>query len=230
MTLNFNPANDLAILDATETVTLERRATPLHDGTVTRIIVTHALRAEMKIGEPIVSSRRERRRQEPTDGRYLAYDVVWHLPTNQLDEPPCVGDRILDAVGRSWTILDTKSVTLNTRWCCTCRYSTIADELDNSINVLKAVDTKGECGAVVRTWRRWRTAVRAKIQPVENKAVAEHDAVGTTRRYRIFLAEDLALDHTHRIEGPDGAVYEIIQSTGYERLDQVAVLEAEKVG
>ena len=46
-------------------------------------------------------------------------------------------------------------------------------------------------------------------------------------RFRIFVAEDLDLDQTHRILGPDGTTYQIVSSLGTERIGELQVIEAE---
>jgi hypothetical protein len=49
----------------------------------------------------------------------------------------------------------------------------------------------------------------------------------TTARYRIFVEENIALDHTCRIRGPDGTIYTITGALGAERIGELQVIEAE---
>ncbi len=153
--------------------------------------------------------------------------MVWHLPVAELPSAPRLGDAIVDGQNCRWTILEVKRATLGTRWRCDARNVAVAFGLDDTISVLKATYVKGDCGAAEPRWRTWRTGVRARIQPQETKVVAEADSRATIARYRIFVEEDLDLDHTCRISGPDGTLYKIISATGAERIGELQVIDAE---
>ena len=78
-------------------------------------------------------------------------------------------------------------------------------------------------------WRTWRTGVRARIQPIETKIDADDVTPSTTTRYRIFVEEDLDLDHTCSIRGADGTIYSITSAIGDDRIGELQVIEAEVV-
>ena len=227
MTLDFDPAADLAeVFDNTESVTLLRRgSTPGTPGTV----IAHALRRAVTTQEAPARNRYNTWKQVPSDGRVAASSVTWHLPTDELSDAPRLGDVILDGDGRRWTILGVQRATLGTRWQCVSRDVALAYALDDTVSILKATYTKGDCGAAEATWRTWRTGVRARIQPAGVKATTEHGARQTTARYQIFLEEDLALDHSHRIQGPDGTLYGINGTLAAERIGELQSIDAEAV-
>ena len=214
MALNFDPSADFAAAaDGAEAVTLQRRGSaPGSPGTD----VAHALRRAVTTREAAESN-----------GYYTASDVTWHLPTEELGDAPELGDVITDGDGRHWTVLEVQLATLRTRWRCATRSLAIVYALDDTITVLKATYVKDDGGAAEPTWWPWKTGVRARIQPQAAKADSEHQARQTTARYRIFVEEDLAVDHTHRIEGPDGAIYKITGVTGAERIGELQTIEAE---
>ncbi len=56
------------------------------------------------------------------------------------------------------------------------------------------------------------------------------DAPSTTNRYRVFVEENIDLDHTCRIRGADGTIYTIINSSGAERIGELQVIEVERSG
>jgi len=227
MTLDFDPSDDLAkVADGTETVTLLRRgATPGSPGTV----LSGVLRGPAATAEPIVGNRHEVRRRADTHGKLLAHDLVWHLPADQLDEPPRPGDVVLDGSGGRWTILEAESVTLQTRWRANTRNLAVAHGLDDTVTILKATYAKGTGGAAEPTWHTWRAGVRARIQAQGASMDTEHRSRRTAARYRIFVDEDLPLDHTHRVQGPDGTSYRILGTSGAERLGEPQTIEAEVV-
>ena len=105
----------------------------------------------------------------------------------------------------------------------------MAHGLDDTISVLAATYAKGDCGAVEPTWRTWRTGIRARIQPATTETDTDHETRRTAVRYQILVAEDLALDHTHRILGPDGTVYTIRGTIGARRIGEVQSIDAETV-
>ena len=214
MTLAFDPSDDLAqVADGLETVTLARRgSTPGGPGTA----ITHALRRSMTMREAAAS-----------DGRYTVHDVVWHLPVAELVEPPRLGDMIQSGDGRQWTVLEVRGATLAARWRCTTRSLAVVYGLDNTITILQATYVKGDGGAAEATWLTWRTGVRARIQPDQSSIASQHEARQTTTRCKIFIEEQLALDQTHRIEGPDGTIYKVLGVTCAERLGELQTIEAE---
>jgi len=227
MPANFDPSADFSrVADNTESVTLLRRgAVSGEAGTV----VLHALRRAMQSGEFAAKNRDESRRYVNSDGQCIAADVDWHLPAAELEAPPSIGDTILDSVGRRWTILELELIMLRTRWKCSARELSIAYGLDDTVAILKVEYAKSDAGAAEPAWQIWRTGVRARIQPLEVKVDVEYSARCATSTYRIFLQDDLMLDHTHRIRGADGTVFQITAVTGAARLGELQTIEAVKV-
>jgi hypothetical protein len=222
MPLNFDPSADFAAaIDGLETVTLKRR------GSSEEKVITHALRRALTTREARARNRYDTWKTTASGGRLAASDVTWHLPTEQLNDSPRLGDVIVDSDACRWTILDVQLTTLETRWQCVTRNLAVAYGLDDTITVLKASYDKGAAGAAEPTWRLWKTGIRARIQVASTDVAAAHHARHTATRFRIFLEEDLALDHTHCIRGPDGTIYKINGTTGAERIDELQSIDAE---
>jgi hypothetical protein len=221
MSLSFDPSDDLStVADGTERVTLLRRgSTTGAAGTV----IAHALRRAITAGEAAIVNRGDIHKHVPSGGVQRADDLVWHLPVAELIEAPRLGDVVLDGEGRRWTVLVVKRATLGARWRCETRDVAIAHGLDDTISVLKSAGTSGP------TWRTWKTGIRARIQPIETKILADAETPSTTTTYRIFVEEQLELDHTCRLRGADGLIYTITSTTGAERIGELQVIEAEVV-
>lgn len=219
----FDPIDDLAaVADGTEPVTLLRRgSTPGDPGTP----IAHALRRAITAGEAAVVNRGDVHKQVPSGGRQLSDDVVWHLPVAELPVAPRLSDVILDGDGRRWTILKVKCATLGARWRCETRDVSIAQGLDDTITVLKMVSPDEYSEPVAQIWK---TGIRARIQVMETKIGASYDVPYTTTNYRIFIEEALDLDHTCRIRGADGTVYNITRTVGADRIGEFQVIEAER--
>ena len=205
MATEFDPSDDLAgVVDGLTSATVTR------PGSSTTTEVTHALRRPIRTREA-----------EKSEGRYTASDVVWHLPSSEISTPPRPGDVIVDEDGRRWTVLDVEKTTLDGRWRCVARNLAVVHGLDQYVDVEKATYAKGDGGADQPTWQVWKTGLRAKIQPAQVEVRDEHDGRATAAGFKVFLAEDVAVDHTHRIKGPDGAVYRV---TGYRKADRIDAL------
>jgi hypothetical protein len=216
----FDPTDDLAsVADGIEAVTLLRRGrTPGDAGTV----IAHALRRAVTAGEAAIVNSGDVRKQVPSGGRQLSDDLVWHLPVAELPDAPQLGDAIRDGDGRRWTILSVKRATLGARWRCETRDLSIAVGLDDTISVQRMVGSLPDA-----TWRTWRTGVRARIQPVRTIIDSASETPSTTTRYRIFVEENIELDHTCRIRGPDGTIYTVTGAVGAEQIGELEVIEAE---
>ncbi|HYW81228.1 MAG TPA: hypothetical protein VE890_16715 [Thermoguttaceae bacterium] len=224
MTLNFDPSADFAkVLDGTESVALRRRgAEPGSSET----IVAHALRQRVDLREAQARNRNHSWKSVPSGGHYTSGDAVWHLPVDELPEAPMLGDLIVDADARRWTVLEVNRAALQTRWRCLARNLAIAYGLDDTVAILRAVYAKGTAGATAATWRTWKTGVRARIQPATVDIDTQHRTRQVASRYQIFLEEDVALDHTHLIRGPDGAIYQIRSTNGTQRIDELQTIDA----
>jgi len=207
----FDPSDDLAsVIDGVEAVTVVR------PGSSASTAVAHALRQAMRTREA-----------DRSQGHCTAGDAVWHLPEAALADPPRPGDVICDAAGRRWTVLDVGQTTLGSRWRCVCRNLAVAHGLDDYVDLERAEFVKGAGGAEEPVWRVWKTGLRARIQPVATDVRAEHAAQRTAAAFKVFLADDLPVDHRVRVRGPDGALYAV---TGCRRAGAIdALLEIDAV-
>ena len=223
MSTDFDPSDDLTdVADGLETVTLLRRGSTT--GTAGTVI-SHALRRAMSAAEAAMVTRGDvRKKNVPSSGQHTAAAVVWHLPVAELTAAPRLGDVILDGQGQRWTILIVKHTTLGARWRCETRDVAVAFGLDDTISVLKPLS-----GTSGPPWRTWRTGVRARIQPIETKIATSGETTTTTNRYRIFVEENLDVDHTYCIRGADGTHYSITGAIGAERIGELQVIEVQVV-
>lgn len=201
--------DDLTHFDGLEAVTL------LPAGIGTEVAIGKALRR-----------RPSRRELEASGGKYLAEDVRWHLPAAALSSPPLPGARIVDAAGEHWTVLAVDREALGSRWACWSRNLAVAGGLEEVVAIETAVWSKDEHGAPLAAWSVYRTAVRARVQPVESAEQSADDQRRTPRRYRAFVAEPLPLDADLRIVR-DGRAYRVLGYRRPERIDELLVLDVE---
>ncbi len=205
MTSELNLAADFAqVADQLEPVTL-RRADGSGD-----LLLPGALRRAVTTREAAIS-----------DGRYTASDVRWHLAAVDLDAAPRLGDQIIDGAGEAWTILEARQATAQSRWECTTRNLAIVGGLNSYITIRREVISKDASGAVERTWQDWRTNIRARIQEQSSHRDEQHGRQAGYVAAKVYLAEQILVDNSHRIIGPDGTEYEVI---GYESPDTIGSL------
>jgi hypothetical protein len=217
----FDPSDDLAaVADGLETVTLLRRGSTLG---VAGTVIAHALRRAMSAAEAAIVTRGDIHKNVASAGQHMAFALVWHLPIVELPTAPRLGDVILDAQGQRWTILEVKRATLGVRWRCETKNVAVAFGLDDTISVVKAAGTSGSGETV---WQTWRTGIRARVQP-NFTSITRTDEVSTTiTHYRIFVEENVEVDHTCCIRGADGMIYTITAAIGAGRIGELQVIEA----
>ncbi|MHC4406020.1 MAG: hypothetical protein ACYTG0_40805 [Planctomycetota bacterium] len=212
MTLDFDPSGDLAdVADGLASVTVVR------PGSSQTTQVTHALCGPLRVREA-----------ERSEGRYTAGDVVWHLPVSELSDAPRPGDVVVDGEERRWTVLDVQKTTRGSRWRCVGRDLAVVHGLDEHVDVEKATYAKGEGGAETATWHVWKTGLRARIQPAEIRVEGQNERQGHVATLTVFIADDVSIDHTHRIKGPDGTRYRVVRYRKAERIDALGEIDVER--
>ncbi len=205
MSVQFDPADDFSsVVDRVEAVTLRR------PGSSTTTATSGALRQTVTTQEA-----------DTSQGEYTLSDVVWHLPTSDISDPPIPADVIVDADAARWTILAVARTTADSRWRCVCRNLAIAHGLDLFVDIEQAIYTKNLRGARQASWHPWRTGLAAKIQAVGAENTDNHHQDVTVGEFRIYLAEQVEVDHNHRLKGPDGTRYQI---TGFKKPDRIDAL------
>ncbi len=206
----FDPSDDFPdVIDGLEAVTLVRA-----DGSP-GVAVPSALRLATRSREAA-----------PCAGHYATSDVVWNLPGAQLPDGPRLGDTIVDASGQRWTVLEVQRAARGTRWRCAARHLAIAGGLDAAIDIEQATLAKGESGVDVPTWTVWRAGVPARIQPIRTHTLTAEGRQLAATCVTIYLAEDVGVDPTHRIRGPDGRIYTIQAVRKASRADALVEIDA----
>jgi len=207
MPLELNIQDDFAaILDGGEPITLKRR-----DSAAT-IAVAKAWRFSSRTGEA-----------EPSGGHVAQRDIVWQFPWDDANQPPRLGDAILDAAGECFTILSVEPLGAKTRWRCTTRNLRLVYQLNDRIDVQQAVWEDPGGGPEIVGWTTVRSAVPARIQPSQLAIDNESDPATATATYRILLGEELDLNADSRFVDPQGNVYQLIDLTQAERIDALPV-------
>lgn len=203
MAIDLNIAGDFdAILDTAEAATLKRH------GSATTVALAKAWRYASITQEA----------QSGVSG-VARDDVTWQFAWPEAVDLPRIGDAIIDAAGECWTILSVEVRGARSRLRCVARNLRIVHALDDRIEIQQAVWDDGESGSEIIGWQTLRAAVPARIQPEQVTINHTEDAPTSTVTYRVFLADETPLNHNHRLVGPDGAIYQILEYSQAERID-----------
>lgn len=210
MTISLNIEGDFtAVVDGGEQVTVHR------SGTTEQISIPSALRAAVETSE-----------QDVAEGAASATDVVWQFEMIEATSSLAIGDSIVDALGQTWTILSIEVLQGGARVRCATRSLELYHQLDQRMTIEQATWEDEGAGPVVTAWSILRPAVPVRIQPLETTVDLAASPPSSTTRYRILLADDLLLDHNHRLTDVEGNRYQINRYTPAERVDMLAVVEA----
>lgn len=190
--ITFQPAGDFATFDAAQTVLLRS--------------------ARDAAGRNIAAVRRalNRHEAEASAGRYLADDVVFHLPADDDLPEPAVGATLTEADGATWTILELRRETLNTRMRCICRRRRIIAQLAELATFYRAVWEKTESGVPVAQWRELRRGVPVSLTSIDDAGA--RNALNDAKRratHRCHLIDVLDLDDGCRVRVGDLA-YDVV--------------------
>lgn len=183
------------------------------------------------VGQSLMALRRAvtTREADASGGKYLASDVVWHLPAAQLAAPPQAGDRLIDAAGAWWTVLTTEHSAVTARWACQTRALAIVAGLNALISVERARWKRDQAGAPCAAWQVIVAGLPARIQPASDVAEHRSDALGVRRLLEITLADAAALAPGDRITDAAGNQYRVARLRLVGRIDVLPVLEVEQL-
>jgi len=101
----FDPTQDFSnVCDLVETVTLRR-----YD-TLVEITIPHALQRPLGLSTLNAGS-----------GEIATEDARFRLAVADLDDPPRMGDVIIDSSLREWSVREAQLVVSSSCWACLCR-------------------------------------------------------------------------------------------------------------
>ena len=206
----FDPGDDFpAVVDALEAVTLVRA-----DGSAS-VLLSAALRLAERAGQAA-----------PTEGVYKAARLVWHLAASELPDAPRLGDAVLDAEGRRWTILAVERAAAGTRWRCQTELRQLDPARHDTIDIEQPVYTKTESGALLATWQTVADGLSARIQPVAEGPHGEPGRQWTRTRVTVYLPQGAPVDARCRLRDSQGRLYTICQVRSASRNDALLEIDA----
>lgn len=206
----FDPGDDFpAVVDRLEAITLVRS-----DGSASTPIS-----AALRLAERVDPG-------APTQGVYQAARAVWHVPAAELVEPPRLGDVVVDAEDRRWTILSVERAAAGTRWRCRTEARRLDPARQDTIAIEQPVYARTESGALVTTWQAVATGLAARIQPVTERMHVETGRQWSASRVVVYLAQPVAVDAQCRIRDSQDRLYTILQVRNVSRNDALVEIDA----
>ena len=209
MTFEVQPEGDFSsFIDGAETVTLRRRASE------ETVAVPTAYRLKTTDQEAL-----------PSDGVVQQHDVEWHLQLPGETLAPSVGDVVVDAQGRCWTILKARHLSRLQRWKCSTRELSLAYGFHDRVVVERPVWDYSGIGPIVAGWNYAFTALPVRIQPLEVDVAVTPDGTFTRAYFEIIFAEQVSLEPYDRFVAEDGTIYTMDSYEGAERIDELPVVK-----
>ena len=213
MSAQLEPSNEFAQwADGLENVTLRRR----DSGETVAIAV--ALRRDVLAQEA-----------EPSGGAAGQSDAVWHLQTPAGEAPPELGDVVIDAGDRHWTIQQIEELTLLGRWKCAARELRVAFGCVDRVDVQRAVWNDIGNGPEIVSWSYVYTALPVRIQPDETVVSDTSNAPTSTLRFQIILGEPFPLQPDDRFVDVDGSIYRLESLQQADRIDVLPIARVVRV-
>jgi hypothetical protein len=156
-------------------------------------------------------------------------DVVWQFHWGPGFDLPRIGDTIIDAANDCWTILSIEERVANTRLRCVTRNLQIVHQLLDRVDIQIAIWEDSGGGPEIVGWTVLRSAVPARIQPIQTTIDNAVDPPTSAATFRIMLADDIPLDHNHRLVGSDGTTFQLLDYSKAERIDTLPVATVKKL-
>lgn len=162
---------------------------------------------------------------DQTGGGVIRRDTVWDLPWPDSESPPEIGDQIDAADAESGVVFAIEQRQPGRRFRCAARTLEIHPQRGERVQIQQAVWEDLGSGPEITGWTTLLADVLVCVQPAAIEVDREGDSPTSTRRYRLFLDINLALDHNHRIQDADGTRYQVERFTNAERIDTLPTVE-----
>ena len=176
----------------------------------------------------------------PADGQIQQGDVLCVWPIAASQQPP-LGSKLIDTAGKlgaanaAWTILTCAHKQHIEEWEVTARNLTIAYNLNNFAQVMKASYSKSPAGQAVATWSAFGSPIPARFQPVSQVAQIFEDSEWTKTEFTVVLSSDI-LDFmeypvelagaAYRLRDAQGRRYRVTSYQQAERIDMLPTATA----
>ncbi len=176
-----------------------------------------------------------------SNGAYTGQDVVWLIPATVIpgNMPiPKPADRVIDALGNTWTALEVALNTLKSTWRLMTRNLNLAYQLYDLIDIQRPGITYDVAGGAVRGWPDDATAsgsipyrqIPAKVQLISQDDNESLGVLGAKAKYSVFVGQDVIVNKTDRVKWTSAGVttyLDVLGQSNPQRIDELPVLDCE---
>lgn len=163
-----------------------------------------------------------------SNGVYTPDDVIWRFPDRYVTNKPKPRDRILDADGVTWTILEAWYIFDQKRHRCACRNLILAFDLYDQIDVETPAITYDAAGVATKTWGTLYSQIPSRLQPITADIADERGIRALRVTHNLIVDRVLSVTNEDRVL-LNGTYYEIRGYHNPERIDELLVLDVEIV-
>lgn len=175
-----------------------------------------------------------------SNGAYTGQDLVWLLPAalmNGAPNAPKPGDRIKDAAGNTWTVLEAALNALKSTWRLMTRNLALAHQLYDLIDIQRSAVTYDAAGGALRGWPDDPSptgtvvyaSLPAKVQLLTQATSEVLGVFGLKGTYAVFVGQDVVIQKMDRIAwkptGGAATYLDILGQHNPQRIDELPILD-----
>jgi len=207
--MNAMLSDDMDLIDGLETITYTPRAS------ATPVLVENVLRRNITYNEI-----------KKSNGDIQSSDVRFHAKLSLINLPQ-LGDMIEDGIA-TYTILNIRRDTLNTRWRFVCRDLAIAENLNTIAHIILITFAESVTGFDEPIYSYYKKNVRAKLTKTDSSKETEDGQVRQDgmKTLTLELTEELK-PNKHIIEDVAGNFYRIQSSMNIDELGKLPSYECD---
>lgn len=162
-----------------------------------------------------------------SNGVYVPEDTVWRMPRSALPVAPKVRDRLTDAEGVVWTVLEVSRIAATQRFRLVCRDLILVENLRDEIIIQTPSYTFDTVGIRIKTFSVKYADIAARVQPISSEIVDERGIRGLKVTHECIVDRTLEdVTNEDRVSF-GGKFYEIRGWSFPERIDELMRLELE---
>ena len=162
-------------------------------------------------------------------GAYTGGDRAWLIPVAVLPSgvAPKIADRVTDAGGTAWTVLEAGLNTLQTWWRLTTRDIVLSASLGELVTFQQPNEAQDQAGGRVPTFTAVGNPVRARIQETEAVVEDRHGKRQAVRKFTMWVGQRVYPSANWRVVDAAGQVYQVNGWRGADRWDILQEIDLE---
>jgi hypothetical protein len=194
------------------------------------VTLTH-VRADTANKQETVTNAKRRptsfREQAASGGRYTSRDTTWWLPEVFVKRGAVKpGDKITDADGVEFTVLESPLVCLNADYKCVSRALAIEHNLCDRVDIYRPAkhQWQSESGGREPLFFLYREQLPCRFQETGRQVVDKFGKRLTEISYDLFMESTLPVTNEDQFRS-GGKIYDMVAARNADRIDELSVIQ-----